>query len=429
MDLPVQQFRTKAEQELLDLYEGAEQALPGARDPFVSGLRQDAIRAYGRLGLPHRRIEAWKYTDLRARLTNANPLLKAVGTGIAEAEFERALGHSIMGLPAYRLVVVEGDLRTDLSDIARLKAAGVEAISLGHALEKPPAWLKSALSQVNPRDDDAVLALNTALMTGGAALRIGDGVLFYHSSCAEPGIAGLAQVASAPYPDPTQFDPSSPYHDGRSDPASPRWLLVDVKLQREALGMLEENIFSDQNFQFSPELLTKLGWSNWSHWGTRGTTRKDFGVHDFVLQWQERVLAQLLSSVTLSRMHDAELKVAADADALTVAELIERLTDAIFSEADRLTGGEYTNRQPAISSIRRNLQRVYLRNLAHLALGRTSAPEDAQTIAYAELSALKGRLDTLLERDIALDSYSRAHLQESSHRIEKVLDARMTQLP
>jgi Fe-S cluster assembly protein SufD len=177
MDLPVQQFRTKAEQELLDLYEGAEQALPGARDPFVSGLRQDAIRAYGRLGLPHRRIEAWKYTDLRARLTNANPLLKAVGTGIAEAEFERALGHAIMGLPAYRLVVVEGDLRTDLSDIARLKAAGVEAISLGHALEKPPAWLKSALSQVNPRDDDAVLALNTALMTGGAALRIGDGVL------------------------------------------------------------------------------------------------------------------------------------------------------------------------------------------------------------------------------------------------------------
>ncbi len=65
------------------------------------------------------------------------------------------------------------------------------------------------------------------------AMRIGDGVLFYHSSCAEPGIAGLAQVASAPYPDPTQFDPSSPYHDGRSDPTSPRWLLVDVKLQRK----------------------------------------------------------------------------------------------------------------------------------------------------------------------------------------------------
>ena len=177
MDLPVQQFRTKAEQELLDLFETAEQALPGARDAFVSGLRQDAIKAYGRLGLPHRRIEAWKYTDLRARLTDVQPLLKAVGTGIAGAEFERALGRAIMDVPAYRLVVVEGDLRTDLSDIAALKAAGVEAIALGHALEKPPAWLKSALSQVNPRDDDAILVLNTALMTGGAALRIGEGVL------------------------------------------------------------------------------------------------------------------------------------------------------------------------------------------------------------------------------------------------------------
>ncbi|HSD93346.1 MAG TPA: Fe-S cluster assembly protein SufD [Methyloceanibacter sp.] len=176
MDLPVQQFRTKTEQDLLDLFESAQQALPGARDPFVSGLRQDAIKAYGRLGLPHRRIEAWKYTDLRARMTDAHPLLKAVGIGVAEAEFERALGGATMGVPAYRLVVVEGDLRTDLSDIAGLKAAGVEAISLGHALEKPPAWLKAALSQVNPRDEDPVLALNTALMTGGAALRIGEGV-------------------------------------------------------------------------------------------------------------------------------------------------------------------------------------------------------------------------------------------------------------
>ena len=63
--------------------------------------------------------------------------------------------------------------------------------------------------------------------------------------------------------------------------------------------MLENDIFSDKNFQFSPELLDQLGWSNWSHWGTQEPRRKDFGVHDFVLQWQERVLAQLLSSVTL----------------------------------------------------------------------------------------------------------------------------------
>jgi Fe-S cluster assembly protein SufD len=176
MDLPVQQFRTKAEQAYLDLFEAAEKALPGARDPFVSKLRAKAIETYGHLGLPHRRIEAWKYTDLRARISDVHPLVKADGAGIGEAELARALGPDMAGLPAYRLVVVEGDLRADLSDIAGLKAAGVEVLSLGHALEKPPSWLKSALGQVNSRDDDPVVALNAALMTGGAALRIGEGV-------------------------------------------------------------------------------------------------------------------------------------------------------------------------------------------------------------------------------------------------------------
>jgi predicted RNA-binding protein with PUA-like domain len=56
-----------------------------------------------------------------------------------------------------------------------------------------------------------------------------DGVLFYHSSCAEPGIAGIAEVASAPYTDPTQFDPGSEYYDPASKKDAPRWILVDVR--------------------------------------------------------------------------------------------------------------------------------------------------------------------------------------------------------
>jgi len=60
-------------------------------------------------------------------------------------------------------------------------------------------------------------------------MRIGDGVLFYHSSCAEPGIAGVAEVNSTSYPDPTQFDRKSPYYDPKSTPENPRWLLVDIK--------------------------------------------------------------------------------------------------------------------------------------------------------------------------------------------------------
>jgi predicted RNA-binding protein with PUA-like domain len=65
------------------------------------------------------------------------------------------------------------------------------------------------------------------------AMRVGDGVLFYHSSCAEPGIVGIARVVSGTRPDPTQFDPSSPYHDAASKPEAPRWLLLDVQALRK----------------------------------------------------------------------------------------------------------------------------------------------------------------------------------------------------
>jgi predicted RNA-binding protein with PUA-like domain len=64
-------------------------------------------------------------------------------------------------------------------------------------------------------------------------MRVGDGVLFYHSSCPEPGIAGLARVASKPYPDASQFDRKSPYYDPNAKRESPRWMLVDVKLDRK----------------------------------------------------------------------------------------------------------------------------------------------------------------------------------------------------
>jgi predicted RNA-binding protein with PUA-like domain len=65
------------------------------------------------------------------------------------------------------------------------------------------------------------------------AMHVGDGVLFYHSSCAEPGVAGLAEVASTAYPDETQFDPESPYFDPKSTRENPRWVHVDVKLVKK----------------------------------------------------------------------------------------------------------------------------------------------------------------------------------------------------
>jgi predicted RNA-binding protein with PUA-like domain len=64
-------------------------------------------------------------------------------------------------------------------------------------------------------------------------MQVGDGVLFYHSSCPEPGVAGFAEVASGAYPDDTQFDPASHYHDPKSTREQPRWQMVDVKALRK----------------------------------------------------------------------------------------------------------------------------------------------------------------------------------------------------
>lgn len=65
------------------------------------------------------------------------------------------------------------------------------------------------------------------------AMQPGDGVLFYHSSCPVPGVAGLARIAGGSQPDATQFDPASPYFDPKSSAAAPRWLQREVTLVRK----------------------------------------------------------------------------------------------------------------------------------------------------------------------------------------------------
>lgn len=76
-------------------------------------------------------------------------------------------------------------------------------------------------------------------------MKLGDDVLFYHSSCPEPGIAGLAKVSSPSYPDPTQFDKNSKYFDAKATPETPRWTLVDVQLVKKtrllSLADMREN--------------------------------------------------------------------------------------------------------------------------------------------------------------------------------------------
>ena len=107
----------------------------------------------------------------------------------------------------------------------------------------PQYWLmKSEPDEVSI--DDALAAPDATVAWTGVrnyqarnfmhdGMKIGDGVLFYHSSCPEPGIAGIARVASGIKPDPTQFDAKSPYYDAASKKEDPRWLLVDVQAMRK----------------------------------------------------------------------------------------------------------------------------------------------------------------------------------------------------
>jgi len=107
----------------------------------------------------------------------------------------------------------------------------------------PNYWLMKSEPDEASIDDLAAAPKQTLPWTGVRnyqarnfmrdSMRAGDGVLFYHSSCPQPGVAGLARVVGNLAPDETQFDPSSPYHDPASTRSAPRWLQIDVQLVRK----------------------------------------------------------------------------------------------------------------------------------------------------------------------------------------------------
>ena len=90
------------------------------------------------------------------------------------------------------------------------------------------------------------------------AMAPGDGVLFYHSSCPEPGIAGLAEVASSAYPDQTQFEADGNYYDPKATPEQPRWVAVDVRVKRKT------RLLALAEMRARPELATMVVLQNGS---------------------------------------------------------------------------------------------------------------------------------------------------------------------
>jgi predicted RNA-binding protein with PUA-like domain len=117
---------------------------------------------------------------------------------------------------------------------ARSKPAPIKAARIKHWLMKsePDTFSIDDLQARDSEPWDGVRNYQARnFMRDG--MRVGDGVFFYHSNCAEPGIVGLAEVASEAYPDPSQFDPKSDYFDPGASRDNPRWVLVDVAFVRK----------------------------------------------------------------------------------------------------------------------------------------------------------------------------------------------------
>ena len=124
--------------------------------------------------------------------------------------------------------------------------------------------------------------------------------------------------------------------------------------------------------------------------------------------------------------YDNEFRVPTDEDALTLPEIINGISDAVWTELDTSPNGTYTNRQPMVSSIRRNLQREHLERLIDLAMtnsGFGAASKPISNLSIYNLRELAARIDVVLEDDDRIDAYTVAHLSEASDRIEQVLSA------
>ena len=170
MNAEVRQIKTNAELALAQAYSAEKAKLPGDRK--VVALREAAFGRFDTLGLPHRRVEEWKYTDLRALMREAKPIAGAPdAAGLARA---KDAGKLVGDMDARRIVFVDGTFVPELSDLANL-SPGLTIRSMAQALVAGDPLVADRLGKVVPADSEGVVALNTALMRDGAVIHVAKG--------------------------------------------------------------------------------------------------------------------------------------------------------------------------------------------------------------------------------------------------------------
>jgi len=228
-------------------------------------------------------------------------------------------------------------------------------------------------------------------------------------------------------------------HKGDAKARTP-FMPVDAGQQRAAMKLLTDHAFNAP--KFDPQLLNALSSTRWFQWGKMPDGPVDYAIHDSIGQFQNTILSRLFRNSTLARIQDSELRVAADADAYTLAEHLKLTVDGVFGDLAAPAAGEYTNRKPFIASFRRNLQQSALKKLAGLVTppgggggflfidlggGGSSGPEDARVLARMHLQTLDVRIKAALAKeDLKLDDYSKAHLLDLQEKIKLVLNAQLS---
>jgi hypothetical protein len=204
--------------------------------------------------------------------------------------------------------------------------------------------------------------------------------------------------------------------------------VVPAKKQRDALNFVIENTFRDEAFGLNEDLLRRMTVDKWWDDFSSVLTDATWPIHDRIMSIQGSVLASLMYPTTLRRIYDNEFLVSADEDALTLPELLDTLTEAVWSELDEKPGKKYTARKPMISSLRRNLQREHMELLIDLSKSGyfgTSAYKPIANLVLEKLNEIRAdKIGPVLETyGEKLDPYSKAHLKDAATQIKKALEA------
>ncbi|MFT5302847.1 MAG: hypothetical protein ACI814_003664, partial [Mariniblastus sp.] len=214
--------------------------------------------------------------------------------------------------------------------------------------------------------------------------------------------------------------------DKKGDPnARKPIVVVPAAKQRAALDFVIENAFFDEAYGLTPELLTHMTTDFFGGFIQRMTEEPAWPVHDRIMGVQATVLSQLMNPTTLRRVYDNEFRVPSGEDAVTLNEILDKVTKAIWQELDDMPKGKFTERKPAISSLRRNLQTEHLQRLFDLAAerrGGSAAMKPIANLAAMKLKELQSQLEKAEAND-NLDAYTKAHLMDANVRVTKWLES------